>query len=64
MISWSLCGLRIFMFPLQMIIYLLIELEPTGKFNYKSDLFIYQKSNDKFWTNWVLEFSGIFFAKF
>jgi hypothetical protein len=52
------------MFPLQMIIYLLIELEPTGKFNYKSDLFIYQKSNDKFWTNWVLEFSGIFFAKF
>jgi hypothetical protein len=42
-----------------MIIYLLIELEPTGKFNERNDLLI-NKMMTKFWTFWVWEFSGIF----
>jgi hypothetical protein len=40
-VLWSPCSLRIlFMFPLKMIMYPLIELEPTRKFNYRNDLLI------------------------
>jgi hypothetical protein len=51
------------MFPLQIIMYPLIELEPMKKFNYRNDLLI-RKTTTIVWTMRVLEFSAIFFASF
>jgi hypothetical protein len=61
---WSFCSFKSFIYISAANDYVSFDWIGTNEKIQLKEWFIYPKTTIKFWTSWVLEFSGAFFAKF